>query len=62
MIKLFCVVSPVFVVIQRDVGELIALDSLEKIFHGFLFIAADVIRAAELHLLQESRNTQRNTT
>lgn len=45
--------SPVLIVVQRDVGHLVTLDPLQEVVHGFLFVTADVVGTAELHLLTE---------
>ncbi len=44
--------SPVLVVIQRDVGLLVTIDPLQEVGHSFLFVTVDVVRTAQLHLLR----------
>ena len=46
-----CEVSPVFVVVQGDVGDLVALDPLQEVGHRLLLVTVNVIWAAEFHLL-----------
>lgn len=45
------VLSPVLVVIQWDVGQLVTLDPLQEVSHGLLFVTVGVVRTAQLHLL-----------
>lgn len=44
-------------VVQRHVGHLVTVNPLQEVGHGLLLVTADVVGAAELHLLTEENIT-----